>query len=384
MRRWNTARMVDPITAVLSVYKTGTIASKAKGLLERFSRANTERFIAERDEMHREWNAETAGRLAEHITDSRKLFLELGATLDEHEERLTELFERHEIQLLAALYADAAYREVIAERRRMLSFAAATIIDLHLTIEEKAAIERVLRGLDPTDVLELHKLSRAVGKINCRSDGTGELFSSTDSLRYELLSSSVSDDALSAARCVREGAITSGGGAGVGVKTENVAYVTDRGALLLRVLRKYIDEKHDAFVGCGREEVPGSRSEAEARTVIGEVRGLVTALHAAADAARQLELWLHPKFEYAKPRLASGNGDFRKLMAPSHKTLTKLRLPAVPPQFLEAIPRPSSQSELALEVEDLPRYGRPAANVVLTGPHDVLRWLADDLDARWD
>jgi hypothetical protein len=143
----------DPITTALGVYKGLTILGKAKGVLDMFARSNTARLDAERDEMHRQWDVDTHIRLAADITESREKFLLLGGTLDDHQRLLEELFDKHETELLAALYADDAYREVVAERRRMLSFAAASIVNLHLTIEAKARVEKTLRALDPIDVL---------------------------------------------------------------------------------------------------------------------------------------------------------------------------------------------------------------------------------------
>jgi hypothetical protein len=53
------------------------------------------------------------------------------------------------------------------------------------------------------------------------------------------------------------------------------------------------------------------------------------------------------------------------------------------PEAAKAIPTPPEGSELGVQRDDLPQYGRPAMNVVIKGPVDLLRWLADDLDARW-
>jgi hypothetical protein len=374
--------MTDPLTTALGVYKGLTIAGKAKALVERFS--NTTRFIAERDEMHREWTAETHARVAEHIADSREKFLAVGGTLEEHERRLEELFDQHETQLLAVLYAEDAYREAVDARRRMLSVAAASIVDLDLTIDEKARIEKVLRNLDPADVLELHKLSRAVGRIRRVPEG-GYLYGSTAALCHALLAASDSDDALTAARCVRETILPSGGGwGGAGGSAEDVAYVTERGAIVLRVLRRYVDEKHDVFVGSGREQVPGSRSEVEARKVTGKVPGLLAAIQRALREGRTLERWLTPRFEPVWPTMPEG-GDARmprKVANPSPTAMSTLHLPAIPLEAARLIPTPEGH-EVSVELADLPQYGRPATNVMIRGPFDVLRWLAEDIDARW-
>jgi hypothetical protein len=375
--------MTDPLTTALGVYKGVALAKKAKGVLDKFARKNTDRFIAERDEMHRQWSAETHRRVADHIEDSREEFLQMGGTLDEHERLLNELFDQHGTHLLAALYADDAYREVVTERRRMLSFAAASIVALDLTIEEKARVEKVLRDLYPADVLELHKLSRAVGCIR-RMPGGGQQYHSTDALRYALLSNSGSDDALSSARCVRETIVPSGSGwGGAGGTAFDVAFVTDRGDLVVRVLRKYIDEKHDAFVGCGREEIPGSRSEVEARKVLAATPGFLPVVRAALRKARATDRWLRAHFEHARPTLAQGDArQIRELTEPSPAQPSTLMLPALPPDLAHAIPAPDGH-EISVALQDLPAYGRPAINVVITGPFDVLRWLADDLDAWW-
>ncbi len=157
--------MVDPITA-LGLVKTGLgYVGKARSLFEWIANRNTNALIEARDEMVRSWAAETYRLVRAHVEESRARLEELGHSFEEQDIALCHLLEQHETQMLAVIYADAAYREAVDERRRMLSFAAASIARLDLTIEQKASTERVLRSLDPSDILELHKLERIVGKM---------------------------------------------------------------------------------------------------------------------------------------------------------------------------------------------------------------------------
>jgi hypothetical protein len=161
--------------------------------------------------------------------------------------------------------------------------------------------------------------------------------------------------------------------------------VTHRGALILRVLAKYVDEKHDAVVGCGREEVSGSRSNVEARRMLADARGMVTALRAALAAAAVAEPFTsgRPMFSPAVRSLAPEADGRRAIVEPLPRAMSRLSLWAVPPDFARRIPQPPSALETTVALEDLPGYGRPATNVFVTGPHDLLRWLADDVDAYW-
>jgi hypothetical protein len=373
--------VTDPVHLALAVYKGVTIAEKGKKLLDHFSR--TTRFIEERDEMHRGWTAETHLRLAQHIEESRENFLAVGGALEEHQRQLEELFEQHEAQLLAVLYAEDAYREILEERRRMLSFAAASIVDLSLTIEQKARIEKLLRELDPADIFELHKLSRCVGRVERTHDGDF-VHATTAALRHHLLSRSKSGDALIATRCVGETIVPTGSGwGGAGGSAHASAYVTERGHLVLYVLRHYVDEKHDAFVGCGREAIPGSRSEVDARKALAAVPGLLPKTRDALRLTRAVEP-VRPRFVPPSAKIPPGDTrHIRQVPWPAPTDLAAVHLPAMVPEAAKAIPTPPEGSELGVQRDDLPQYGRPAMNVVIKGPVDLLRWLADDLDARW-
>lgn len=376
--------MADPVPNALAVHDGSTAITKAKELFEPVAEGRTENFRAVRDEMNREWSAETAGRVTERIAESRDGFVQAGGTVEAHDRLLGQIIEQPETQVLAALYSEASYREAIAERRRMLSFAAASIVALDLAIEEKASVERVLRDLEPDDVLELHKLSRAVGKIERLPDGFGKEHVSTDALRHAVLSRSSRNDALVGERCVRETQATTGGGFGSAPGSYEVARVTDRGVLILRVLAKYIEEKHDAFVGCGREEISGSRSAVEAREILAEAPGFVTALRAALGAAAVEQIYPggRPSFSQAVPSLLPRE-DGTRIVEPSPRAASKLSLWAAPPDAARRVPQPPTSLETVVTLEDLPGYGRPATNVVVTGPYDLLRWLADYLDAHW-
>jgi hypothetical protein len=361
-----------------------TAITKANELFAPVAEGRTETFRAVRNEMNRAWSAETAGRVTERIAESRDGFVQAGGTVEAHDGLLGQILDQPETQVLAALYSEASYREAIAERRRMLSFAAASIVALDLAIEEKASVERVLRNLEPDDVLELHKLSRAVGTIERLPDGFGKAHPSTDALRHALLSRSSRNDALVGERCVRETQVATGGGFGSAPDSYEIARVTDRGLLILRVLARYIHEKHDALVGCGREEISGSRSPVEARRILNEAPGFVAALRAALAAAAVEEIYPgdRPSFSRAAPTLVPSE-DGTRIVEPSPRAASKLSLWAAPPDAAHRVPQPPTALETVVTLEDLSGFGRPATNVLVTGPYDLLRWLAEDLDAHW-
>jgi hypothetical protein len=78
-----------------------------------------------------------------------------------------------------------------------------------------------------------------------------------------------------------------------------------------------------------------------------------------------------------------GNRFYRKLTWYAPKAPSSLFLPALLPDLAKAIAQLPVESELRVEYQDLPQFGRPAMSVLIHGPVDVLRWLADDLDAIW-
>ncbi|MBN9161315.1 MAG: hypothetical protein J0I07_10150 [Myxococcales bacterium] len=365
---------------------------KAKGLYKRIDEGRTEAFVTVWRDVCEGWTVETSARLDDFIVQTRKRLVELGGTVEEHDRKVNDIVDQQETQVLAAIYQNGAHREAIAERRKMLSFAAAAIVDPTLTIEEKASAERVLRSLDPCDVLELHKLARAVGKIERLPNGRANGYTSTDELRHALLSASTSYDALVSTGCVREKIVPEGGGwGGAASGAYDVAHVTDRGRLVLHVLAKYLDEKHDAFTGMGREEIPGSRSEIEAQKLIAGTPGFKASLRAALAASAKLDGHdeRRPRFEPSLPTLAPDaphqqrrNGVREAILTEADPSgLAQLVIGAAPPESAHAVPKPSP--EFLVTLEDLPQYGRPAMNIRIKGPFDVLRWLADDLDAHW-
>jgi len=189
------------LKAAAHLLKTGFPATKVGA---RLARRNDDAFLAARDALSFEWCAETANKLNEFIENQMRICTLLGDDVNELRAKIEAILDDDEAELLAALYRDEAYREARAERRHMLSHAAATIVDLELSIADKCRIEKVLRDLDPSDVLELDRLARVVGYVLPLPDGRCRKYLGTANLRFVILAESRSRDALVASGCVQE------------------------------------------------------------------------------------------------------------------------------------------------------------------------------------
>lgn len=368
--------MVDPISTGLAIYKWGSVAGKVKGVLQKFAHRRTEEFIQQRDEMHREWTAETARNLAEHIEESRQAFLLIGGLVEEHDAKLEETLGTPEAEVLAALYGEAAYREALDERRMMLQHAAASIADLEIPMAEKCRAEKVLRDLDPSDVIELDCLERIAGTVERLEDGKGRHNHNEERHRYRRLMASRSTDALLSSGCVRVMGGTFGG---------DVAVVTARGRVMLHLLRSYT-ASHRAPAS-GRETVPGERGEDAARSILGAAFRSASLKTAGIVRAGRRDLSKPPhqrayriQFDFPKPSLDAQVKDPQPIREPEPHTLARIHIWPCPDDVAAELVAAKPQE---LRVSTAPADKAGFANIIVEGPFDVLRWLADDLDAWW-
>ncbi len=138
------------IETLVTARKALVTATKLLGLIDRYSKRNTESFLAARDEIFRDWVVELANAMSsvvEHLQST-------GYRLDEIEARA----ELPELCRILDNYAEGAWREPLRERRRMFAYASAGSVTPALTLAQAARVERTLRELDPEDVVLLHEL----------------------------------------------------------------------------------------------------------------------------------------------------------------------------------------------------------------------------------
>ena len=329
----------------------GALLNEVLDVRSRVREASFRRYLA----LTHEEASRERGRLRERIADL--------------EERLEERFADPEFHGVFWNYADDGARETGDERSRMLAHATASLLDVRLSPADHARARRTIEELDPRDVLALYGLDSMCGAIH-----NGKGYSSEDALRYELWDQLPTGDVLSASGCVRLFVENPGAFGGT---SRHAACVTGVGRLVLRVLRSYIATREPPFEVPGRQLIAGSRAEHDARAVIDAIPGLRHALvSASADRV--------PTYDSAKWNQSDNS-------PPHPRAHTVIRFRAVP-SVAEAI------EALAPVTSELPMHGKPIDDVVIRsakvdaceersvevhGPHDVLRWLADDIDARW-
>jgi hypothetical protein len=202
------------------------IAGENEALIEKFSDRLVEKLQAYRDnsQSRRLSNLEIFDRQVRHALAEHAEILESGAVTPE------ELLNEPEFQRIADNYAVEAQREALLERARMLAYAlVGTLCSENLTISQKSRVERVIRELDPADVLLLHRLSlvRIEQQPNDSFDREG--MKRMEMLGHEPLSC----DVLRASGCVNW---ENNGGFDGGV---NYAYITSIGRNVLDILRSY-------------------------------------------------------------------------------------------------------------------------------------------------
>jgi hypothetical protein len=326
------------------------------------------------------WNAAAADRVdrvLRHHEHATRALVALVQELRAHatdpaalDAKIEERFADKAARAVLFNYAEQAYREPVEDRQRLLDHAAACIVDVDLTIAEHARVERAIRELDPDDVMATDHIARTCGSIF-----KGEHYDSAGGVRYEAWRTLRNADAVVAAGCVR---ITYGGTGGMfasssGFKpSRGSADVTRLGYRVLRVCRSFIVPRRDPFAAPGRTNFSGSRSEGEARVVLGAERELVDSLRSLSRATTK---------RYDPPTLRL-NANGKPVVEPEATTPGRLRFYRVPrvltPKLLELFARSAT---FTLEVQG------PAdidtCDLCVSGPHDVCRWLAEDLRAKW-
>jgi hypothetical protein len=289
----------------------------------------------------------------------------LRERIDNFDEQLRERSKDEVTSRIQWNYAEQSVKEPVDERARMLEHAAAGVVDVRLTPAEHATVQRIVQELDPDDVLSLSFLALVSGNIF-----EGETYRSAEHLRWTVWTTTINRDALAASGCLR---ITYGGG-GAGVGVEGQATVTRHGRLVLRVLRSYIAAHPPTTDAPGRPLIPGSRSELDARGFIGA--------HLWGEALR-LPL---PSYSYVKcgrsPKdlpASTGKATLSFFMVPPAKAQT---LASVPGDDKVARAMPGNPvNGISVTVDDI--TGQTYKVLHMHGPHDVLRWLAEDVEADW-
>jgi hypothetical protein len=116
-------------------------------ILGRYETKNTAALIAAWDEAKEDWLIELRRVLPDVL---RRL-----ENVEAFQEKLCTRTEDRQFERLLDNVSIEASREAIDERRRMLAHVGAGLFDLSMTIAEAARCERVIRELDPEDILAL-------------------------------------------------------------------------------------------------------------------------------------------------------------------------------------------------------------------------------------
>ena len=358
---------MDPAASAALVAAKLALAPKIRAWASHVLDPNTSRFKEARDEMFREW-------VADLQVLAREQFAYLSARMDDVEARTDERVRDAESQSVLMNYARAANTEPIGERRRMLDFAAAALLDARLTVAEHSRVERIVRELDPKDVLWLSAIDRATGTYQ------GRKLVPAERVRFTVWSHGRAD-VLVAAGCIRIQHVTREGLGSVHDPDEpagfDTAIVTREGDLVLRVLRLYVRSHPDPILSPGHERTPDDCSEEEAWGAIDTVPDLRAS--AIRWSAIGHVLYESPKrdFRAASPPKAKAVLRFPAVPAAEGDTVAAL---ASPPEQSSAVPGGSAK---AVHVTAQPGSDANHRVVEIQGPHDVLRWLADEVDARW-
>ncbi|MCC6665008.1 MAG: hypothetical protein IT375_14750 [Polyangiaceae bacterium] len=334
---------MDPNAAAIAKWATKGLATKLLALAKR----NDEQLERDRVELAIAWGAELKSAFPQVVAD-------LERRIEDVDQKIQAALEDPQLPRVLSNFGFEAAREAIDERRRMLAHAAAGIVDPDLPVERKARVERTLRELDPIDVRALYGIHLAVR-----------------SARYGALFSVPSGDVLVASGCVRIG--TSAGGFGGGGASHS-ADVTQLGHDVLRVLRSYVRSRGAPFPVPGRELAPGDRSEEEARAVLVGIPSLSQFLSLGLKRERRISASYHPK-----------------PTPPATTSMIQLFVhdwSAPVAALADALTQDAAGSELTVNIATqpyTPHVGEPydLHRVEISGPHDLLRYAADDCEAYW-
>jgi hypothetical protein len=143
---------MDPAHALVKALGL-TLGPRVRAWMQRFPDPNTPAFIEARDEMFRDWLVEVANQTQARLDDQQGRIVNLEARLDEREADVVTL-------RVHAKYARAADLESDDERRRMLAFADAALVDTTMTLPQHSRAQRIIQELDPADALWLSVLDK--------------------------------------------------------------------------------------------------------------------------------------------------------------------------------------------------------------------------------
>ncbi len=376
---------MDPATGLVVKAIALPLAKKYAGkFLANLVDPNTSRFKEQRDEMFRDWQVETTQLVHELAEESVAAAAGVDERVAEIEAKLAERADDAEGHAVFANYALQAYQEPIEERRKMLEYAAAGIIDVRLTVAEHARVQRRLRELEPIDVLTLYGLSRTYGRVFAR-----QCYANEHDMRGALLTANGGGDALWAAGCVRIAPEPSGTYISVETPFPDVPalVITDFGRLLLRVMRGYSRARAVPFAVPGREQLAAERSREDGLSAfpsINELRRVLALLVAAREPTAS---------RYQAPQWSTGERNTgRDCTPPEARTAGRLDVEGLAAHEAERVRilAPKADSELTqsriaerIAIESARCDGGDTWAVHVYGPHDVIRHLADDLDVRW-
>lgn len=345
--------MVELASVVAGIaVRAGTSFALAK--LKQVFSENDRAVLAKWDELEAEFWGEVNDRLRDH-----------EARLTAAEARMLELrLTHHEAWGVIRNFAIEAKREAMDERRRMLAHATAAIANMALDLGELARAERVLRELDPNDIRTLRGLWM-VREALAGPKHPGRI-------RYELWQAQLAD-ALVASGCVLiEYANV------LGTETERVR-VTQTGLTALRAMRTYTATRPPPFEVPGHTRTPEFRSEAEARAMLTAVPELVGACSRARGPGFDFK---HLQFDpagvaaEAAPR-AKAQLVFRHMPLADARSIANASADEI-----AGAPHGQPVDRIAIAITSTTTDELHAC-VHVTGPHDVLCVLADDLDAPW-
>jgi hypothetical protein len=134
------------------VVATGkTALAQGLKILGRYEQKNTAALMAAWDEAKDEWLVELRRLLPDVL---RRL-----EGIEQFQEKLRARTEAPQFHRLLDNVSIEASREAIDERRRMLAHVGAGVFDFTMTIAQAARCERVIRELDPEDILALREVS---------------------------------------------------------------------------------------------------------------------------------------------------------------------------------------------------------------------------------
>ena len=332
----------------------------AKKALKRWlaiTEGNNFAFVESRRGMFEDWVLELLDRIRTNEEDLQALGLEVAAL-------------EHERALVVANYAEQAWKEPLDERRLMLAHLAAGIIDVRLTVAEHARVQRRIDELAANDVIALDAVART-----CSRAVGGLLRQADESAQYAVADAYGATEALTAAGCLRadRGAWSSESG---------FTLVSAFGRLVLSAARSYAALRRDPYRPPGHENLAESRSVPHCATILDAALG--AARNDLVRAGRRTSVryltrgWHHSGGQLVAPHpQGSATLSFEAAclsVTPAIQALLDRRI------AVQQIGTPCSDIGIFLVRVD----GRDTVKLDVHGPHDVLRWLADDLDAAWE